>query len=393
MVPREIFDVLVIGGGPAGATAALQLAKHGYRVAVVDKRVFPRDKVCGDGLIADSIHYLKRNHLFDRVRPEAHEITTVSIFSPSRAQIDIPGYCLTIRRHSFDHLLLEAAREAGAYIYEGKVNQLVTDGKMARAYVIGQTEPIQARVAVVATGADVGLMRQQGLVKRIKPSAVAVRCYVRSPFKIDSMVLSYDRSVLPGYAWIFPMKNDEYNIGCGYAYTSKTKNYPDPRILFDTFCKDFPLANQLMVGAEILSPIQGSVLRYGLKGITPQKDNIIAVGETIATTYPFTGEGIGKAMETAEIAAGLIDTALRNNSLDALADYAPLLNQKLKPKYLGYELAEKWCSRVWFVELVMKRAQKSERIRNAISKVLDESIDLRKAFTLRRVLKLVFAAS
>ena len=131
------------------------------------------------------------------------------------------------------------------------------------------TEPLQvrARFAVLATGADTSLGRKAGLATAPTPSAVAVRCYVRSAFEIDRLMISYDRDIVPGYAWIFPLPDGEYNVGCGVFYRNGMKGDVNLRKMFERFVAGFPEARELMAGATDMTPLKGAPLRCGLMGL------------------------------------------------------------------------------------------------------------------------------
>ena len=220
-----------------------------------------------------------------------------------------------------------------------------------------------------------------------KPSAIAIRCYARSLLKIDRMIVCYDRAIIPGYAWIFPRGNDEYNMGCGLMYHGDSRDHINLRETFSSFITEFPLAKQLMESGKIISPLRGSMLRAGLEGAQPiGKGNILAIGETIGSTFPYTGAGIGKAMETGELAAEVIHEALDSEDMTRLRDFPIRLEKELKPRYLGYHIAQKWLSRAWVNDLVARRAVKSQFLRDSFAGINDETVDPRTVFSLRGII-------
>jgi len=383
-----IWDAIVVGGGPAGSNAALAISSQGFRVAMIDWRPFPREKVCGDGLIADSLNHLKTIGLYDEITAMAHSISTLSIYGPSRGRVDVPGHCLTIKRVDLDARLHRAATDAGAVSFNGKITKIeIRPDGMGTVHWLDDRPPMTARHIVVATGADNTLLRPHGMVESVKPDAVAVRGYFKSSVQIDEMVLSFDHSLLPGYAWIFPMGEGVYNIGCGiYPDYKKRHSPPDPRDALNRFMIEFPVAAQLAACGEWLAPVKGSVLRCSLTGVSPIKGPIIATGETIATTFPFTGEGIGKAMETGAKAGELVARALREgrSCADEYLDYLRIL----KHKYKGYDIANRWISYGVVLDFLVRQAQRKPRIRNAISRVLSEEIDLGKSLNLRNIVRI-----
>ncbi len=225
-LPDKIWDVVIIGAGPAGATTAIDLASRGCDVLLLDKTRFPRDKACGDGLIPDAHRCLQKAGVWEEVLFLGHIVNTARVFSPSRIQFEVPGRFVTLKRHVLDALLCRAAEKEGAVVSQGNViNITFQGGEVAVCAVAESGKACCARVVVVATGADVRLIKGLRLVERSKASAVAIRCYVRSSLELNTMVSSYDKSIIPGYAWIFPMGEQEYNIGCGIFYSRRTRRH------------------------------------------------------------------------------------------------------------------------------------------------------------------------
>src|SRR5205807_4321600 len=102
----------------------------------------------------------------------------------------------------------------------------------------------EARTALVATGADVGLLRRLGGEVGRRADALAARCYVRSGVALNRLVVSFDRAILPGYAWIFPLGGGEYNVGCGVF--ERGAGRCNLRAIFRRFTEAFPPAAELL---------------------------------------------------------------------------------------------------------------------------------------------------
>src|SRR5262249_48970938 len=110
---------------------------------------------------------------------------------------------------------------------------------------------------------------------------------------------------------------------------------------------------------------------------------VLAIGENIGATFPFTGEGIGKAMETGELAAETIDRALHGRNADGIVSFGERVRRTLGPRYVGYRAAERWLSRPWLTDLVARRAQRSRFVREAAAGILNETIDPKVIFSIR----------
>jgi geranylgeranyl reductase family protein len=380
------WDVVVVGAGPAGSTLAAHLASRGRAVLLVERHRHPRDKTCGDGLIADALRALERLGLLEEVRRLGHRARTVSVYSPRRIHVPVPGDFVTLRRRELDALLLRTALERGARIVVGAVEGVRATGAAgtegAAVVLRGGASTIEARYAAIATGADVSLAG--GYAPDRHPSAIAVRRYVSSPVEIDDLVVSFDRSIVPGYGWIFPMGGGVHNVGCGVFYAEGGNPGVNLRAMYDAFVREFPLARRLVAEAADQTPLEGARLRCGLDGDPVRPGSpVVAVGETIGTTFPFTGEGVGKAMETGEAAAAALDAALAAADPARLAALADAVRADLKPKYRGYEVAQRWLSAAWLCDLVAARVRASAALQRRVEGILNETADPREVFSLR----------
>jgi geranylgeranyl reductase family protein len=388
-IPDTRWDVVVVGAGPAGSAAAICLARAGRRVLLLDRARFPRDKVCGDALIPDALRCLAKLGLVDEVRALGHVASTVSVYSASRYRLDIPGSFVTLKRQMFDGFMAARAVDAGACLVEAQVTDVHSaNDRDAEIAIAGVDRPVRARAVLTATGARVDLLDRHGLVSRRRASAMALRCYVRSSARIDELIISYDASLAPGYAWIFPMGDGEYNVGCGVVVADDDGAGMNLRRDFDTFVETFPLARTLMAAATSTTKLQGAMLRCGLTGAEPLgPGSWLSSGETIGATFPLTGEGIGKAMETAVMAADAIDRALATSGRAPLEQFESRVRRELGPKYVGYDVAQRWIGWPSLGDLVIRRAQRSAWLQRAVEGILDETVDPRTVFSVRGLVR------
>jgi geranylgeranyl reductase family protein len=384
------FDVLIVGAGPAGSSAAYWISHAGFSVALIDKFEFPRDKTCGDGLIPDALTMLTKMGCLDAVLERSFGVKQMRFYSPSLRYFDIDCRCEVIQRMDLDYILQQHSVASGATPIHAHIRSLTpsSDGVLA---LDGTHQVIaKAKYCILATGANVGLLRSAGFPCEPKASLVATRFYLDSDYVLPHISIQVTPDMIPsnGYGWIFPLPNGKYNIGVG-CEVPQTGRQPDLNVYLAHFLDTFPDAKALMRHKRSSTSPTAAVLRTGLNGSLVQKDRILAIGECIGTTFPLTGEGIGKAMESAEIAATHVIHALHSGNLSDLEGYSKDLQTRLAPKYAGYQLAEKWSNHRWFIELICYLAHRSPRIRKKLQAVIEEKIDFRTALRPLNLLKLL----
>ena len=165
----------------------------------------------------------------------------------------------------------------------------------------GQT--LDCELAVIATGANTGLLRKAGLLKHVPPSNLAARAYFENVDGLDdTIVLFFDGVEHPGYGWVFPTAPGAANIGCGVFFDSRT---PQPTHL-QYLIQHHPYLQRILRNARQVGPIKGYPLRTDFSRSITGKDRILVTGEAIGLVNPITGEGIDYALESAQLAADAI---------------------------------------------------------------------------------------
>ena len=380
--------MLVVGAGPAGSACAQQLARAGFNVVLADQYEFPRDKVCGDGLIPDAHTAFGRLGVYQEVMRAAQRATHVACIAPRGGRVDVPGRVAVLPRVELDDILRRAAVAAGArWLAPARFEAPLFDGQRvygARLKCGDTLHEVRAQWVVLATGAVPQALIAAEMCERRTPSGVALRGYVRNLAmvgRITALEVLWHKQLAKGYGWIFPCPNGVFNIGVGLAQ-SHTRGRDgreamaedvNLRQMFDRFCEIYPPAAELVKSGEKLGPLKGAPLRCSLDGARYSRPGLLVTGEAAGATYAFTGEGIGKAMETGILAAETIaegrDTLLTDAQLRARYEASLLA---LKPRFELYARANSVNDYPWLADLLIWRARKSPRVLRRMSAVLEE---------------------
>ncbi|HEY6415257.1 MAG TPA: geranylgeranyl reductase family protein [Acidimicrobiales bacterium] len=343
----ERHDVLVVGGGPAGAAAGFWLAKAGHDVCVLERKAFPRDKTCGDGLTPRAVHQLREmglepaiaahHHRHGGLRAEAHGI---SLELPWPDHPVFPSYGYVVRRRDLDRLVAEQAGAAGATVRESSeaLRPLTRDGHVIGAVVkdksSGETREVHARYVVVADGSLSRFGRALGTARnKSYPQGIAIRGYFESPLSADPWIEScldvHDRDgrSLPGYGWIFPLGDGTINVGIGLLSTYKGYRDVNTTHLMSEWAATAPERWAIDPDAMLAPPTGGRLPMAG--SVNPKVGpNWLIVGDAAGSINPFNGEGIDYAYETARMAADLIDEAIVSGTGQPLQRYTALLDEE-----------------------------------------------------------------
>jgi len=311
-------EVVVVGAGPAGSSAAAWAARAGHDVLVIDSAGFPRDKACGDGLTPRAVAELERlglgGWLDSRIR---HRGLRMSGFG-AELQIDWPGPSFpstgsAVARSELDDRIRQCAEDSGARMMLGTKAVAVqhdSSGRVVSLTLADGTE-VSCRQLIVADGARSSLGRTLG--RRWHQETVygvAARGYLTSQRADEPWLTSHlelrspDGAVLPGYGWIFPLGNGQVNIGVGALATSKRPADLALRPLIAAYTdlrrEEWGFTGPPRSVASALLPMGGAV--SGVAG-----PNWVLIGDAAGCVNPLNGEGIDYGLETGRLAAELLE--------------------------------------------------------------------------------------
>jgi geranylgeranyl reductase family protein len=309
-MPR-IHDVIVVGGGPSGSSAAYRLARSGRSVLVLEKSPMPREKLCGGAVSEQALRHLGFDLPDELIELTCHgarihyEGRSLSARSDDRVAI-------LVSRARFDQHLLERARALGAAV----VTELVARLDIQEDGVVAETPGSRhkARLAIVANGAASGLTR---LVRPKDGPREAGYCLEQThPLATGAARTRGDDALIDvhfgvarhGYGWVFP-HGAAASIGVG----GLASHFPDPRGAMREFW-----TSRCGLAAEELKPKGWPIPRGGIRRPLTA-DRLVLAGDAAGFVDPFTGEGIAHAIRSGQLAADAADAALRNGALSRRA--------------------------------------------------------------------------
>lgn len=329
-------DVIIVGAGPAGCAAAIDLCRHGLNAIILDKATFPRDKCCGDGLTTDALRILDELGL----RPESitswNAVTDAIIYSPKGERTVLPlpegkgQFAAIAPRIELDHQLLQLATSLGAKLlsplgfsnleqFDDFVKVETTDGTR-----------ILARYVIAADGmwSSVRKAVNNG-IEGYRGDWHAFRQYFSNTgADAQHLTVWFEPDLLPGYVWLFPLPGQRANVGFGILRDRNHKLKDMGRLWKDILTRPHIrgiLGNEAIAeGTHKAWPIPTR-----MKELESTSGRVFFAGDAIGVADPMTGEGIAQALQSGRLAASALTKAGPYDASKARSQYHLSLDKAL----------------------------------------------------------------
>lgn len=321
-----MYDVIVVGQGPAGATASYHLARKGLKVLGLDKATFPRYKPCG-GCISKKAESILGFDVTEALEDTVYGATLTYRYERALEIISDRPIAANTRRERFDHLLVKKAQAAGAEVLEGRrvvgAEGLDESAKGPVTVRCETGEAFNARVLILADGAA-GMTTRDHFGTGPRESLLAITAEVphEGARELSGKIFIDFGCVPHGYAWIFPKKN---LLSIGVAGDSWNSGV-DIKKIFNEFVSKHYILKDLEIGKTNAwtLPVHFS----GDGGPAVASGRALLIGDACGLVDRFLGEGIYYAVRSGQIAASVIHDSLASEEPD-LSPYVLELNREL----------------------------------------------------------------
>ncbi|MGB0113177.1 MAG: geranylgeranyl reductase family protein [Ilumatobacteraceae bacterium] len=353
---RIVADVVIVGLGPAGTAAAIELRRAGRSVVGIDKAVFPRDKCCGDGLTTLALRELEHLGLQPSSVSDWFDVPSAALRSPSGREVVVPlpdtgKYAAVAPRLQLDNALVELARDSGADIRDGHAFRSLTQHD-EHITVSAEGLDIDARYVIAADGMWSPVRKATGVNE---PGYLGewhgFRQYagnVTGPASTQLYVW-FEPDLVPGYAWSFPLPNGRVNIGFGVLRDGERK-IQDMKALWTDLLQRPHIVDALGTGFELEDRHTAWPIPARVDAATLATGRVLFTGDAAMATDVMTGEGIGQALLTGRLAAEAVIAAGALQPRDAENIYRAEVRHHLVADHrmsarLGAVLTSSWGAR------------------------------------------------
>ena len=400
------YDLIIVGAGPAGTTAALYADQMGLKSVLVDKATFPRDKICGDAISGKSIRYMNELGILDEVSDlDGAEINRITFGSPSHKQFDIhlnkndsnikKGF--VIPRQIFDNFLLEKAQNVTTVKDGFKVKDILYENDKiigVRGEEKGEAKELEAPIILGCDGANSFVARKLGLYQSdMKNTSIAIRCYYKGVKGLsDQIELHFVKEVLPGYFWLFPAGDDLANIGIGLTKADAKKEQRTLREILDEVTRSEYFRDRFSDAKPMEVPL-GWNLPLGRIKRKNYGSGFMLLGDAAGLVDPFTGEGIGNAMVSAKYAVEVAAKAIKANDCSAsvLSEYSSLVWDEIGNELNTSSKLQDLAKYKYLLNFVINRSSQSRELQEIISGMLINKFPREKLSNPMFYLKILFS--
>lgn len=356
---RSLYEVVIVGAGPAGCSGAIHLKRLGIDVLLLDKAAFPRDKICGDGIPSKAFPLLEELGIeMDEFLSKGYQVHQTRMYSP---EFNVVSYgsadhgsaakSMCLPRKDFDSWLFERAIEiVGQVQTEAEVVKISKKSKDEHTLLVRNSNTasfyeIATKMIIGADGVYSCIAREGNLVPANNEHRFdGLRAYFRNHHFDPVIHIFYDKLTLPGYAWVFPVSSTVANVGMIVTRNNRQRTGKNARSIFKELQTNHPVLNELLKRASMISDMRDRALKLGsLKG--PRTDDgIVLVGDAASFINPLTGGGIFNALLSAKQAAIIVaDCLKKRDTLEkALLCYENWWKETLGPSFYYSSLMKRF---------------------------------------------------
>lgn len=326
----EHFDIIVVGAGPAGSAAATHLARRGHRTLLVDKAAFPRDKICGEALSPGAAPLLARLGVRAEIEHLAFRLGGVRIVAPDGHAcegryprlLELPDYGFSIPRLQLDPVLIRAAQVAGAEFRDRtEARELLWDGDRCSGIRLADSQA-SARAVILAEGRFSRL--HPALRRKVRPARHRRRVFVATFEGVEGLSDLLELAVRSRRLQTIVSPQGDRRAAIAAVLTGGAANPlgVPPLAGFQRLLEEDPQLGPRLRQATAVTPLKGLTLDP-YRGDPVPADGLLAIGDCTGFFDPLTGEGMYRALKSAELAAATLDAALASGPATrrALAGY------------------------------------------------------------------------
>lgn len=357
---QKAAKILIVGAGPAGSTLSIFLSKKNIPHTLIDSSSFPRKKTCGDALTLEALHILKKINE-GKIDSELNEIVYpcnhLDIINESGKNwrlsmpknITHPLFLVT-ERHLFDYYLLKKTKHncANVLLQTQLLNIERKDDKLLATLKNDQQNTTEEFDLIIGADGDRSIVKKYlHPNKNLKYKAhnfAAIRTYCSNIKGIDSLEFYYLNKLLPGYFWIFPMKNGLFNVGLAVL----SKDVADKKLKLKdeliNILQNHPALKDKTKDAILTDNIEGWSIPLNSKIEEIYGDNFLLIGDAAHIAESTTGKGIGLAMLSAEMAANTIENCIKTNKgfkAESLQEYQTKFHNQHKSTWKFLSIIQK----------------------------------------------------
>ncbi len=394
-------DIVIVGAGPGGCATSLFLAKNGIKHTVLEKAVFPRDKICGDAVSGKCLAVLRKLNpdiakAFEAQSTAFQPSWGIKFTAPNGKAIDIPfkldlskvdrPLAFISKRFDFDNALFERLDTRYAQVIQGAevVDVQRANGAVSVSYVqAGKTQRIDGIKVVVGAEGDRSVVAKKLSTNKMEKEhyCAGLRQYyagIRDMHPQQLMELFFLPGILPGYLWIFPLPNGQANVGIGMLSSEISKRKVNLKQVLEKALAEDPLLKARFSDAKPLGKVQGWGLPLGSKKRPISGDNFLLTGDAASLIDPFSGEGIGNALYSGMLAAEALVKAFQDNRFDAafFKEYDALFYERQWNELQLSHRLQQLSKYPWVFNFVVNKANKNKTLRETMITMFDD-IDLR----------------